>query len=70
MDDRINGFRSIYCIFNITEEKIRFELYNFPDEESGGISYIKVRDEIEKDLHISEITASDLEEGYNRFNYH
>ena len=49
-------------IFNITEEKKKFELYKLPDEKSGGISYIKLRDDIEKDLGISEITASDLED--------
>ena len=38
--------------FNITEEKNKFKLYKVPDEKSGGVSYIKVRDEIEKDLDI------------------
>ena len=46
-------------IFNITEENNEFKLYNFPDEKSGGVSYIKIRDEIEKDLDF-EITAADL----------
>ena len=49
-------------IFNITEQNNKFELYKFPDEKSGGISYIKVRDEIERDLDISEITAADLQD--------
>ena len=49
-------------IFNITEENNKFELYKFPDEKSGGISYIKVRDEIERDLDISDITAADLQD--------
>ena len=49
-------------IFNITEENNKFELYKFPDEKSGGISYIKVRDEIEKDLDIEDITAADLQD--------
>ena len=47
-------------IFNITEENIKFKLYKFPDEKSGGVSYIKVRDEIEKDLDIEHFTAADL----------
>ena len=34
----------------ITEENNKIELYKFPDEESGGVSYEKVRDEIEKVL--------------------
>ena len=49
-------------IFNITEENNKFELYKFPDEEAGGISYIKVRDAIEKDLDFEDITASDLQD--------
>ena len=49
-------------IFNITEENNKFELYKFPDEKSGGISYIKVRDEIERDLNISDITDVDLQD--------
>ena len=49
-------------IFNITEENNRFELYKFPDDKAGGVTYEKVRDEIEKDLGISEITATDLQD--------
>ena len=49
-------------IFNITEENIKFELYKFPAEKSGGVSYEKVRDEIEKDWDISDITAVDLKD--------
>ena len=49
-------------IFNITEEKNKVQLNKFPDEKSGGISYIKVRDEIERDLEISDITAADLQD--------
>ena len=49
-------------IFNITEENNKFELYKFPDEKAGGISYEKVRDEIERDLDISDITPTDLQD--------
>ena len=49
-------------IFNITEENNKFELYKFPDEKAGGVTYTKVRDEIEKDLDISDITAADLQD--------
>ena len=28
-------------VFNITEENNKFELYKFPDEKAGGISYTK-----------------------------
>ena len=49
-------------IFNITEKNNKFQLYKFPDEKSGGITYEKVRDEIEKDLNIEDITAKDLKD--------
>ena len=49
-------------IFNITEENNKFELYKFPDEKAGGISYTKVRDEIERDLDFEGITAADLQD--------
>ena len=49
-------------IFNMTEENNKFELYKFPDEKAGGISYTKVRDEFEKNLGISDITAADLQD--------
>ena len=48
-------------IFIITEENNKFELYKFPDEKAGGVTYEKVRDEIEKDLDIEDITAADLQ---------
>ena len=50
------------CIFNKTEENKKFKLYKFPDEKSGGITYEKVRDEIERDLDISDITAADSQD--------
>ena len=49
-------------IFNITEENKKFDLYKFPDEKAGGVTYEKVRDEIEKDLGIEDITAADLQD--------
>ena len=49
-------------IFNITVENNKFELYKFPDEKAGGITYEKVRDEIEKDLDIEDITAEGLQD--------
>ena len=48
-------------IFNITEENNKFELYKIPDDKIGGITYEKVRDGIEKDLDIEDITAEDLQ---------
>ena len=49
-------------IFNITEENNKFQLYKFPDEKTGGVTYEKVRDGIEKDLDIEDITAADLQD--------
>ena len=47
-------------IFSITEENYNFELHKFLDEKIGDISYEKGRDEIEKDLDISDDTDIDL----------
>ena len=47
---------------NITEANNKIELYKLPDEKAGGISFEKVRDEIEIDLDISDITATDLQD--------
>ena len=49
-------------IFNITEQNNKFELHKFPDEKAGGISYEKIRDEIERDLDVSDITAVHLQD--------
>ena len=49
-------------IFNITEVNNKFDLYKFPDEKAGGVTYEKVRAEIEKDLDIEDITAEDLQD--------
>ena len=47
-------------ICNITEENNNFELYKIPEDKIGGISCIKVIDEVEGDLDISDITDTDL----------
>ena len=53
----------VYSSFiNATEEINKFELHKFPEEKIGGISYIKVRDEVERDLDISDITDTDLQD--------
>ena len=56
------GLEVYNSIFNITKENNKFKLFKFPDEKSGGISYTKVRDEVENDLDISDITAADLQD--------
>ena len=49
-------------IFNKTEENNILELYKYPDSKIGGVSYEKVRYEIEKHLGGSDITATDLQD--------
>ena len=58
----LTGLEVYNSIYNITEENNKFELYKFPDEKAGGVTYEKVRDEIEKDLDIEDITAEDLQD--------
>ena len=56
------GMEVYNSIFKINEQFNIFELYKFPNEKSGGVSYEKVRDKIERDLDILDITASDLQD--------
>ena len=49
-------------IFNITKENNKFEVYKLTYEKADGITYEKVRDEIERDLDIEDITAADLQD--------
>ena len=48
--------------FNINTTNIKFKLYKYPDGTSVSVSYEKVRDEIERDLDISDFTATDLQD--------
>ena len=49
-------------LFLITEENNKFELYTFSVSKIGGVTYEKVKNEIEKDLDISDFTATDLQD--------
>ena len=49
-------------VFNITEENHKLELYKFPGGKVGGVSHKRVRDEVEKDLDVSDIAATDLQD--------
>ena len=49
-------------IFIITKQNNKLQLFKIPDEKAGGVSYTKVRDEIERDSHISDITATDSQD--------
>ena len=49
-------------IFNINTANNNIKLYKFLDEKPGGVSYEKVRDEIKKDLDVSDITTTDLQD--------
>ena len=59
---RLVGLEVNNSILDIKKEKNIFELYKFLDEKIGGISYERVRDEIERDWDISDITAADLQD--------
>ena len=61
MDDWFSRLRSIEFDYQYNRRK-KFELYKFLDEKFVGVSYTKVRDEIERDLDISDITAVDLQD--------
>ena len=57
----IGGFPTFYpMIFG--EENSNFELYIFAEAKKGGIISEKVRHEIEKDLNLLDITATDLQD--------
>ena len=62
MVDWLNRFRNIQFSFYITKENNKFKLYEFPDGKWCVITYEKVRDEIERDLDISDFTAADLQD--------
>ena len=59
---RLTDLEIYNSFFNKTDENNQFELYNFPEDKIGGISYIKVREEIERDLNISDVTDTDLQD--------
>ena len=58
----LTGLEVYNSIFNITEQNNKLQLYKIPDEDAGGVSYRKVRDEIKRDLDISDITDTDLQD--------
>ena len=49
-------------VFNIPEENNKFNFYKIPESKSGAVSFKKVRDENERDLNISKITAANLQD--------
>ena len=59
---RLTSLEVYNSIFNETGENNKLEFYKFLDSKSGGISYERVRGDIEKDLEISDFTATDLED--------
>ena len=44
----LTSLKVFISICSITEENNKFELQKFPDSKSGGVSYEKVRDGIER----------------------
>ena len=59
---RLTSLEVYSSFFNITKENKKFELCKSADEKRGGVSYERIRDEIEKHLGISEITATKLQD--------
>ena len=59
---RLLNLQVYNSFYNITEENNQFKFYKVPDSKIGGVSYEKVKDEIEKDLEITDITAADLQD--------
>ena len=59
---RLTDLEVLNSFLHITERNNSFELYNFPDEKAGGISYEKVKDGIERDLDTSVNTDTDLQD--------
>ena len=49
-------------ICDLTEENNKVKRFIFPYGEIGGVSYEKVRDEIDKDLEVTYITVIDLQD--------
>ena len=49
-------------IFDITQQNNKLQLCKFPDEKAGGVLYEKVRDEIERDMDVPDITPTDLQD--------
>ena len=56
---RLTSLEVNNSIFNKTEEKNKFEFYKFLGSKSVGVSYEKVRSNIEKYWQFSDITATD-----------
>ena len=56
--------REVYSSkFDKTVKNNKFELYSFSESKSGGVSYEKVRYDIERDFEITDITPTDLQDG-------
>ena len=58
---RLTALEVYNSIFNIAEENNKFHFFTFPVSEVRGITNEKIEDEIEKDLIVSDITATDLQ---------
>ena len=54
-------FEVYHSIFIITEGNNNSEVSRFPDSKKGDVSYEKVTDEIERDLDVSDIAATHLQ---------
>ena len=62
LDGWINKFMVFNSIFLKTEGNYKFKVYLSPELKIGGYSYANVREEIEKDLEISDTTGTGLQD--------
>ena len=58
----LTSLEVLNSIFNKTQQNKNFKLYKSLDERNAGVLYEKVRDEIGKDLGVSDITPADLQD--------
>ena len=58
----LTGSEVYNSFLNITEVNNNFKPYKFPDWKNGGVSFETVRDEVQKDLEISDNTHTDLQD--------
>ena len=58
----LTNVKLLKSIFNITEGINKFQLCTFPVSKKRFVTYQKFKDEIEKDLDVSDVTATDLQE--------
>ena len=57
----LSNLEAYNSIFNIKRHDKKFKHYKFPDSKSGGLSNEKLRDDIARDMEVTDITATDFQ---------